>query len=169
MKLRYTLLSLLLSPLVTADSLSFFGNSQRVLDNAAVPGDSPLVHCSGELQQDILEIVYVDLKPNPPRPGATLEIEALGILKKDVVKGAYVDLQVKYGLIRVVNTRADLCEQIKNVDLKCPLKEGKTLLTKSVDIPKEIPPGKYTVVADVFTGDHESITCLTAEIYFKAG
>ena len=67
-------------------------------------------------------------------------IEAQGYFKKKVEKGAYVNLQVKYGLIRLVNTRADLCDQIKNVDLTCPLKEGETLLTKQIDLPKEIPP-----------------------------
>jgi hypothetical protein len=57
-----------------------------------------------------------------------------------VEEGAYINLQVKYGLIRLVNTKADLCEQIKNVDLECPLKKGKAILTKTVDLPKEIPP-----------------------------
>ena len=51
-----------------------------------------------------------------------------------------MNLQVKYGLIRLVNTKADLCQQIEQVDLKCPVKAGETNLTKSVDIPKEVPP-----------------------------
>ena len=49
-------------------------------------------------------------------------------------------LQVKYGLIRLVNTKADLCEQVKNVDMECPIKKGKTKITKEVDLPNEIPP-----------------------------
>ncbi|KAH0545189.1 Phosphatidylglycerol/phosphatidylinositol transfer protein, partial [Trichoglossum hirsutum] len=138
-------------------------------DAVPVPGDSPLVYCHPDTKGDILNIVYVNLKPNPPKPGQALDIEAVGELSKDIEQGAYVNLQVKYGLIRLVNTKADLCDQIKNVDMECPLKEGRTLLTKSVNLPKEIPPGKYTVFADVYTKDDEKITCLTAEIYFKAG
>ena len=49
-------------------------------------------------------------------------------------------MQVKYGLIRLVNTEADLCEQVANVDLECPIKKGKTVITKDVELPKEIPP-----------------------------
>jgi hypothetical protein len=49
-------------------------------------------------------------------------------------------LQVKYGLIRLVNTKADLCEQVKNVDLDCPIKKGKTTIKKDVEIPAEVPP-----------------------------
>lgn len=55
-------------------------------------------------------------------------------------EGAYVVLQVKYGLIRLVNTEADLCEQVSNVDLTCPIKKGKTTIVKDVELPKEIPP-----------------------------
>lgn len=59
---------------------------------------------------------------------------------QDIEDGAYVNLQVKYGLIRLINTQADLCEQIKNVELECPIKKGVITVTKSVDLPKEIPP-----------------------------
>jgi hypothetical protein len=72
--------------------------------------------------------------------GETLTIEAIGTFTEDVEEGAYIQLQVKYGLIRLINTKADLCEQIKNVDLKCPIKEGKKTITKDVDLPNEIPP-----------------------------
>ena len=40
-------------------------------------------------------------------------------------------------------------------------------MTKEVDLPKQIPPGKYTVLADVFTKDGEKITCLTAHVWFN--
>jgi hypothetical protein len=39
-----------------------------------------------------------------------------------------------------VNTKADLCEQVKNVDMKCPIEKGKTKITKDVELPNEIPP-----------------------------
>ena len=103
---------------------------------------------------------------------------------EDVGPGAYVVLQVKYGLIRLVNTEADLCEQVANVDLKCPIKKGKTVITKDVELPKEIPPvsfllpisrtltnmcqGTYTVFADAYTARPESkkIICLEATVTF---
>lgn len=69
-----------------------------------------------------------------------MTIEASGELLEDIEKDAYVILQVKYGLIRLVNTQADLCEQVSNVDLECPIKKGKTTITKDVELPNEIPP-----------------------------
>lgn len=118
--------------------------------------------------------------------GTELVIRAVGTVYETIEEGAYVNLQVKYGLIRLVNTKADLCEQIKNVDLECPIEKGIIAITKSVDLPKEIPPvsgyvtismsfkfvltcfpkGKYTVNADVFTKDDKHITCLTAQVVF---
>lgn len=99
--------------------------------------------------------------------GKTLTIIASGTLKEDVAAGAKVHLQVKYGLITLINQEADLCDQVKNVDLDCPLKKGDTKLTKEVDLPQQIPPGKYTVLADVFTKDGDKITCLTAQVWFN--
>ena len=57
--------------------------------------------------------------------------------------GAYVHLQVKYGVIRLITTKADLCEQIKNVDMECPIEEGPLTITKTVELPKEIPPVSF--------------------------
>ncbi len=65
---------------------------------------------------------------------------ASGKLLEDIGEGAYVQLQVKYGLIRLVSTKADLCEQVGNVDLKCPIEKGDVTITKDVDLPREIPP-----------------------------
>lgn len=39
-----------------------------------------------------------------------------------------------------MNTEVDLCEQVSNVDLSCPIKKGKTVIVKDVALPKEIPP-----------------------------
>ncbi|KAK5015412.1 Phosphatidylglycerol/phosphatidylinositol transfer protein, partial [Cryomyces antarcticus] len=98
--------------------------------------------------------------------GKNLTISARGTLSADIEDGAKVHLQVKYGLIRLINQEADLCETVKNVDLNCPLKKGEMELKKDVELPKEIPPGKYTVLADVFTKDGDKITCLTATVVF---
>lgn len=51
---------------------------------------------------------------------------------------------VKYGLIKLLSQKADLCEQMKNVDEKCPLKGEKTI-TKEVDLPQQIPPVRHKV------------------------
>lgn len=75
--------------------------------------------------------------------GQTLSIQASGLLSEDVEEGAKVHLQVKYGLIRIINQEADLCDNVKNVDLECPLKKGPMTLIKDVELPNEIPPVRF--------------------------
>ncbi|KAF7546268.1 hypothetical protein G7046_g9349 [Stylonectria norvegica] len=155
--------------LAPAAALSVFNGNADVIVNEdlAIPGDSPLEFCPGEHKHDLVTIDRVDLSPNPPRAGEELIIKATGTVKETIEEGAYVLLTVKYGLIRLISTKADLCEQIGNVDLECPVKAGVLSITKGVDLPSEIPPGKYTVFADVYTVDDVQITCLTATVAFS--
>lgn len=85
--------------------------------------------------------------------GKTLTIKAKGNIHQKIDKGAYVLLQVKYGLITLIKQQADLCEQIVNVDLKCPLEEGEMSLVKQVELPSHIPPV-------CCTADHLPLPCL---------
>ncbi|KAI9761112.1 MAG: H(+)-transporting V1 sector ATPase subunit F [Chaenotheca gracillima] len=144
--------------------------SIQLEDSADVPGDSPIAHCTSETSEDLLTIEKVDLAPNPPKAGTILTIKASGVFKEKIEKGAKVHLQVKYRTyIKLVDTEADLCETMENVDLKCPLEKGRTVITKDVELPKQIPPGDYDVRADVYTKDGRKITCLTAKVEFKGG
>jgi len=182
MKFTTSLLTLLLSTLVASDRLSLESyvkvsgalangisiGGQKALSEGggAVPGNSPLTYCNPVHDDDILVLDHVNLTPNPPVAGNTLTIEASGVFKEQIEKGAYVILQVKYGLIRLVNQQVDLCDQISNVDLTCPVEKGKTVITKDVELPKEIPPGTYTVFADAYTVDKKKIICLEATVTF---
>ena len=76
--------------------------------------------------------------------GKTLTIEAKGNFTEEIEEGAYINLSVKYGYVRLIHQKADLCEQMSNVDEKCPLGGEKTI-TKDVDLPKEIPPVLDTI------------------------
>ena len=62
------------------------------------------------------------------------------MVKKPIAKGAYVRLQVKWGLIRLIQITADLCDQFRTVDVKCPVEPGEAKLTHDVQLPTEIPP-----------------------------
>jgi hypothetical protein len=146
--------------------------SQDVVTNQdnRVPGDSPLEFCDDKFKDDIAEIEKVDLSPNPPRAGNELEIKASGTVKKEIKEGAKVDIEVKYGVIRLLRTTEDLCEQLKNADVNvtCPVKEGPLNILKTVEIPKEVPNGRYTVHANVYNPDNERITCLQASVQFSS-
>jgi len=166
MRFSSTFTTLLLGVVVAGEGLSLFGNQKVLGDGEAVPGVNPLSFCKKDHDNDLLALEHVDLTPNPPAAGQTLTIEAVGTLLEDIEDGAYIVLQVKYGLIRLVNTQANLCEQVSNVDMECPIKKGKTTITKEVELPKEIPPGKYTVFADAYTIDNKKIICLEATVTF---
>jgi len=87
--------------------------------------------------------VSVSFSANTSRSGETLSIKAKGNFTQEILQDAYVNLQVKYGLIRLINQKTDLCEQMNNIDEKCPL-SGEKVVTKDVDLPKEIPPVSLT-------------------------
>ena len=69
-----------------------------------------------------------------------MTISAKGTLLERIEKGATVNLEVKWGLITLIKQTVDLCDELKNVDLECPLEKGEMTLTKEVDLPKQIPP-----------------------------
>ncbi|MCJ1440299.1 MAG: Phosphatidylglycerol/phosphatidylinositol transfer protein [Stictis urceolatum] len=173
MQLFKTLLPLLLTSTVAAEiriagqQIALGGERTKevgTLDNN-VPGKNPLNFCE-DPKDNIVEITSVDLDPNPPEAGKTLDIVAKGKVSESVEKGAYVTIVVKYGLIKILTLKEDLCDQLKNVDKECPVEKGEITLKKSVELPSRIPPGKYTVRADAFTKDDDKLTCLEATVHF---
>lgn len=134
-------------------------------NNKPVPGGSPLQVCnSNEFQ--LLDLEKVLLDPIPPVRGENLTISAIGNLNTEIVAGAYVDIVVTWGYVQLIKQTYDLCEELPNVDMECPLKKGHYELTKEVEIPEQVPPGKYTVIAKAYTEDDELITCLTGSVEF---
>ncbi|KAK5075467.1 Phosphatidylglycerol/phosphatidylinositol transfer protein [Lithohypha guttulata] len=164
--MKFTSAILLLSPLL-ASALSFPSSSDRkVLDDQhKVPGSQPLTFCKDPADY-ILDVHNVDLIPNPPVPGEKLIIRGNGTFNQEIEDGASVYLQVKYGLITLIKQDADMCEQLPKIDIECPIKKGYMEIYKEVNIPRQVPPGKYTVLADVKTKDKEPITCMEAVVVF---
>ncbi|KAI8051352.1 ML domain-containing protein [Syncephalis plumigaleata] len=115
---------------------------------------------------DILQIKEVELTPDPPHKGQTLYIKATGTFSEAVTQGSYAKVIVKYGLIQLIKQTYDLCENVSQANISCPIGPGEITLERSVDLPKEIPPGSYRVNAQIFTEDDRPITCLNAAIRF---
>lgn len=142
-------------------------NTFPLPDDKPVPGNAPIINCEASHHQ-VLDLQSVVIDPNPPAKGQNLTFSAVGFLSKDVEDGAYVDVDVRYGFIRLIHQTYDLCEEAKNIDLECPIKKGENIISKLVEIPAEVPPGKYVVNARAYTKDDELITCLTATVEFPA-
>ena len=90
--------------------------------------------------------------------GERLSIKATGNFKQEVDEGFTMHLQVKYGLITLINQNADGCDTIKKGDLDCPLEKGEMSLTKDVDLPREIPPVRRTSLSRRLRHDANSAT-----------
>jgi ML domain len=109
-------------------------------ESTKVPGKSPVEICSLSPSDDLVDIKYINLTPNPPEAGQTLAIDALGLLKVDIDEGSYANFEVKYGFIKLLSGTADLCEKAAEVDLQCPIEKGKVRVQTLVDLPAQIPP-----------------------------
>ncbi|RHZ55438.1 hypothetical protein Glove_415g5 [Diversispora epigaea] len=131
----------------------------------ARPNYETISNCGKD--DDILKIKYIDIKPDPPLKGKEVYIDAAGYLKETVVKGSFVDIVVKYGLVKLLHKQLDLCDEIEKVGKQCPLEQGDQYLQQTVELPKEIPPGKYIVDANAYTPDGRHIACLKATVVFK--
>ncbi|CUM52408.1 Phosphatidylglycerol/phosphatidylinositol transfer protein [Debaryomyces fabryi] len=134
-------------------------------DDKPVPGDSPIVQCEASEPQ-LLNLQSVVIDPNPPLRGQNLTFVAKGVLSQDIEEGAYVEVDVRYGFIKLLHQTFDLCEEITKIDMECPISKGQQVIEKRVEIPAEVPPGKYIVNARAYTKDDIFITCLSAMVEF---
>ncbi|KAJ1925862.1 Phosphatidylglycerol/phosphatidylinositol transfer protein [Tieghemiomyces parasiticus] len=134
------------------------------------PLGKSLYYC-GNPDEDLVTVSSVNLTPDPPHKGQTLRIEASGHVKQTVTNGSYVDVTVKYGFIKLLSRRFDLCDYLDQVGHACPVPPGVVSITKEVDLPKEIPRGRYTVNAVARLPDEgddtgAQLTCLNALVRF---
>lgn len=143
---------------------------QNIPGSKPIKGDSPMAQCD-LMETQILSITHIDLDPNPPQRNAELTIQGSGIVAKNISEGAYINVEVRLGYIKLLTQSFDLCELLDENDvegLSCPIDAGEYDLVKKVEIPAEVPPGKYTVLARAYTVEDELITCITGDVIFPA-
>lgn len=104
----------------------------------------------------------IKVTPEIVKPGAEVTIEAEGTLSQDLEDGTYAKVLVKLGLIKIISKTFDLCEELRkdNNEIQCPINRGKVVIKQTVQLPKEIPPGKFSVQALVFSANDDDVTCL---------
>ena len=99
--------------------------------------------------------------------GQPLSIKANGTLSKDIEAGAHAFVQVKFGMLTLIKQKADLCDQLSNLNMTCPIEKGPMNITREADIPEQVPKGKYSVIANVTTVDDEIVTCMESVVIFS--
>lgn len=140
----------------------------------ALPWDQKIFHRFGDKTKiidcgntdDILQIQEYNIEPNPPIPGKNLTITGKGTLSEDIIDGSFADVSVKIGFVKLLTKRFDTCEQAKEIDKECPIKQGIVTLEKTVELPSEIPPAKITADIRVAMPDNRQIACIKAIVDF---
>ncbi len=167
MKLKSIFSALAWATLVSTSSINspILNRLWAGIDNTPISGGSPVQLCD-ESEPQLLTIDYIKTLPTKPERGKNLTVIAGGYVSKQIPEKSYVYVEVKYGYIKLVQEYFDLCEQLGNVDLECPVNKGYLSISKEVEIPQEVPPGKYLVTARAYTLADELITCLTANVEF---
>ncbi|KAJ3261032.1 Phosphatidylglycerol/phosphatidylinositol transfer protein [Boothiomyces macroporosus] len=112
--------------------------------------------------EDIFIPETLALLPDPPVRGEKLTIQLKGQLKEKVDQSSVAQVRVKLGFIQLVDQPFDLCEQIGQVGKECPLEKGELVVEHTVDIPAQVPPGKYNIHVTGTNQDQLPITCLDA-------
>ncbi|KAI8594014.1 ML domain-containing protein [Geranomyces variabilis] len=145
--------------LVIQDSSSSSSSSSSSI---FILGDTGSIENCGT-EADLFHPESIILTPDPPRRGENLNVDIKGTLDETVDKGAYADVRVKLGLIKLVDTRLDLCDETKKIDEECPIEKGPLNVNTDVKIPGEIPPGNYQVHLDLTNFDGKHIGCFEAK------
>lgn len=97
-----------------------------------------IVSC-GSSESDIINIHTIELLPDPPVRGGSLTIQATGIVKESINEGD-IFVEVRLLPIKLLDKKFDLCSEVGEVDLQCPIKQGDLTLKKVVDLPEAMPP-----------------------------
>lgn len=103
---------------------------------------SSIYFCSGP--NDIFRPTHLAITPDPPVRGKPLTIIFNGTLSQPITSGSTAHVTVKLGFIKLLDRDFDVCENAREIDKKCPVKEGKLDVYKVVDIPSQAPPVSQT-------------------------
>lgn len=168
MKLLNTVLPFVL-PLTQALSLDFSKNLPPT-DTKPIPGGSPMMNCDASKPQ-LLDITSLLITPNPPVRGAPMVLQAAGHISDVIPEGSYVDVDLRLGYIKLLTQRLDLCAILADharddPDMQCPVQPGDHKFSQTIDVPNEVPPGRYDVIAKAYTKDGVLVTCLSGSINF---
>ncbi|KAF8194787.1 hypothetical protein K438DRAFT_1587656 [Mycena galopus ATCC 62051] len=96
---------------------------------------------------------------NDGKLALTWKGEALQTIKR----GAYAKIVIKYGLIQLLSTTADMCEQD---GITCPFETGDFEITQTTSYTEKTSPGTYNVLIDGYTDDDESVLCVKIQANF---
>lgn len=103
--------------------------------------------CKEEASNFKLE--YIELLPNPPRKKNELQIKIKGYTGVDITDGVILDTIIKYQRLTIIKKRFDVCKELNDpknhFPIKCPIIKGEKIIEYKLEIPNNIPNGKYNI------------------------
>ncbi|EIM81574.1 uncharacterized protein STEHIDRAFT_66199 [Stereum hirsutum FP-91666 SS1] len=120
------------------------------------------------LASDPVQIRSIAVAPDPPKPGENMTVSVQATAQEDVAEGAYANVEVKLGLIRILQKEFNLCEEARkaNMTVQCPVEKGDRILEKTVKLPDFIPPGPIKINVNGYTTDDEPLLCINLNVNF---
>ncbi|MDH6130710.1 hypothetical protein P3T37_000077 [Kitasatospora sp. MAA4] len=132
------------------------------------------------LPSDPLQIESLLVSPDPPKPGSTVTLRINAVAVEAIEDGAYFDLVIKLGLVKLLQRRYDLFEELRGggvdaLKLSCdtsdgkgPIPKGRTVLTAVIDLPREIPRAKFMLNVRAFTVNDDDLAALDIKVDFQS-
>lgn len=155
--------------LMISKSLPFSSNNYNfpsIYGEMKGKGISPMSWTNCGKSNDLFQLEFLELIPDPPRRSAPLTVKLRGYLVEGLEEGI-VKYEVKFGGFKLATGKLDGCDALKKESNlpQCPIESGSIDVTHTVELPWQIPAGKYIVhVFGERSSDHKQIFCLNLEI-----
>ena len=115
---------------------------------------------------DLFNLESLELSPDPPRRSSPLTVKLKGYLKEKLDEGV-VEYEAKFGGFTLATGKLDGCPTLKEEPKlpQCPVAAGKIDVTHTVDLPWQIPPGRYLINAKGKRSiDDKQIFCIDLDV-----
>lgn len=115
---------------------------------------------------DLFRLDSLILSPDPPKRSAPLTVHLKGQLKETLTEGV-VNYAIRFGGFTLATGSLDGCPSLEKESTlpHCPVEKGIIDVTHTVQIPWQIPPGRYFIDAHGERSvDHKQIFCLNLDV-----
>lgn len=113
----------------------------------------------------------LEITPDPPVKGKELIVMVEGSLDTEISQGSSMDIVVKFNRITLLKRRLDFCDELENASgspVKCPIAAGPKKWIIHVDLPSQIPSGRYSADIQLTDQKNRSAFCAQAKILLQS-
>ncbi|KAI0035671.1 ML domain-containing protein [Vararia minispora EC-137] len=121
------------------------------------------------LETDLVQLTSVSMTPEPPKAGQNQTVAVKANILNVIEEGAYAVVEVKFGVIRILNRTFDICDEARraNASIQCPVLPGYYEIEQTVALPRGIPPSKFKASIRGYSVLDEDLLCGVATVDFS--